>query len=361
MVYRYRLSGKFLVCIDQSMMRLVRYLLFGYRKCRLDSLGLSQSALFRVIKAFIKSRIKPGDAERIVTLPQFGHLGLQVHRGVKLFDFKRSEVTKVFSSDVSQDEANAEIAASRFASAISAAPRFLLADSNAKWFREEYVCGTHATDLATPGSSDFLHYYPEVEECLLELAGSRSAISVSATEYIEEVADSSFSERWSVAGIAADDIAHISTYINSLRSWLLDNVAADELKIVMAHGDFSLVNALVTDRGLRVIDWEGVSPRSIFGDVFNFALAEHYYERTSADFVSEAESLFDRYRAALISRFPDLDETASIDRAAALRIYYLERVRLMVDRDVTVNLNSVVMKSITMFNQFDADRHVQPL
>jgi len=361
MVYRYRLSGKFLVCIDQSLMSLVRRLWFGYRKCRLDSLGLSLSAVYRLIKAVIKNRIVPGDSERLVTLPGFGHLGLQVHRGVKLFDFKRSEVTKVFSNDVSREEADAEIAASRFASAISAAPRFLMADSGAAWFREEYVCGAHATDLAEPNSSDFLQYYPEVEDCLLELAGSRDAVTVSASEYIEGVADSSFADRWLDAGIVSDDIEIISSYIENLRSWLLDNMEVDEFEIVMTHGDFSLVNALVTDRGLRIIDWEGVNPRSVFGDILNYVLAEHYYGRTSADFISEAESVVDNYCTAFISRFPDLEKTATIDRNVALRVYYLERVRLMVDRDVTPNLNKVVRKSIEVFNQFDSDLDMQPL
>lgn len=361
MAYRYQKNGKFLVCIDQSIPSVIRRLVFGYKRNGLASLGFSWPMLFRVVKGVVISKFKLIEPERCVTLPEFGHLGLQVHRGVKLFDFKRFEVTKIFGNDVLRDEADAEISASRAASSITAAPRFLMADSMGEWFKEKYVRGIHATDLVSPGASDFLRYYPEVEDCLLELAGSQPAVVVKTSEYIESVADSNFSDRWLAAGIDPADVNGISDYIDALRQWLDQNANNEELELVMTHGDFSLVNALVSNGDLRIVDWEGISARSIFGDIFNFALAEQYYERSSPDFVSEAQALFNHYRTAFIARYPDLTDTASIEENIALRIYYLERVRLMIDRDVTPNLNRVVKKSIAMFNQFDVDLGGSPL
>jgi hypothetical protein len=314
-----------------------------------------------MVKIVILSRIRAADPDRIVKLAEFGHLGMQVHRGTKLFDLKRFEVTKVFDNAVSREDAEAEIAASKAASGIKAAPRFLMTDSNAVWFKEEYVCGTHATDLVTAESSDFLEFYPGVESCLLELAGSSAPVKVKMKDYVKQVSDEPFAERWQVAGIETDDIAAISDFLQALRKWLLKKAGRKDLTLVMTHGDFSLVNALLSDDEFRVIDWDGIAPRSALGDVFNFVLAELFYARTSGDFVAEAQLLFERYRNAFIDHHSAMEDAVSLDNPIALRIYYLERLRLMLDRDVTPNINRVVQKSITMFRQFDEDLDLSPL
>lgn len=361
MTYRYKISGKFLVCIDQPITTVVRRLLIDYNKCHLESLGLSRATIIRLMKSVALSRVRPLSPDQCVTLTQFGHLGMQVHRGIKLFDFKRSEVTKVFDNGVSREEADAEIASSKAASGIRAAPRFLMADSDAAWFKEEYVCGTHATDLVEPGSSDYLQYYPAIEACLLELAGSSPVASVPAKKYIRELGSGPYADRWRDAGIEVGDLASIKDYVEALQNWLLGNVKQRKLRLVTAHGDFSLVNTLLAEGELRIIDWDGIQPRSAMGDMFNFALAEHYYERTSKDFVAEAVMLFDRYRDAFVNRHSDLEDAVSMGNEVALRLYYLERIRLMLDRDVTPNINRVVQKSIKMFRQFDEDLELPPL
>lgn len=355
MAYRYQKTGKYLVSIDQSIFSAFLSLVVNHRKNNLDSLGLSWSRVARILKILLRSKFKVVEAGRCIHLPVFGHLGLQVHRGVKLFDFTRFEVAKVFASHISREEADAEIAASRNASAIAIAPRFLMADADARWYNEEYIAGAHATDLVSPDSSDFLRYYPAVENCLLELASNQPPTEVKTAEYFDSLANGDFADRWSAAGIDATDVNFISSYIDSLRAWLGANAKFDSSKLVLTHGDFSLVNGLVSDGELRIVDWEGISPRSVLGDIFNFALAERFYGRTSPNFVAEAESLFDHYRTALISRCPELKIAASMDEQVARRIYYLERIRLMVDRDASPNISRVVKKSILMFNQFDID------
>lgn len=355
MTYRYRKNGKFLICIDQSFTTAIRQLVIGYRENGLRSLGFSGKVIIRVIKIFTKSKLRPVNPDQCLSLPVFGHVGLQVHRGVKLFNLERHEVTKYFGNDVTTEEAAAEIQASKLASSIKSAPRFLMADAGSAWFKEEFVRGSHATDLVEQESSDFLRYYAEVENCLLELAGSQPPLSVDTAEYIDDVANVEFEDRWLAAGIGSDDISRISEYVSHVRAWLHRHTDFENLQLVLTHGDFSLVNMLVSNGGMRIIDWDGIGFRSALGDIFNFALAESYYGRASAEFTDEALALFERYRAAIATRYPELQKAASIDISIALRLYYLERIQWLIERDASPNLAGVVNKSIAMFNQFDED------
>ena len=355
MTYQYRKTGHFLVREEQSFADVLRIFWLGYARHRLDSLGMSRLAARKVIKVFLVNKLRRGDSSRHVALPVSAHLGMQVHGGYKLFDFDRSQVTKVFGSDMSSQEAAKEILSSISASEVSAAPRHLGADAESKWFTEEYIRGTHATDVVSAGSSDYLQHYPEIEKCLLELASCRPPEMVSIHAHVDRLAKDSYFARWEKAEASADDLAHISTYLRNLRAWLISNAEIDQIPLVLTHGDFSLVNAIVTNDGLRIIDWEGIGPGCIYSDIYNFVLAELYYERTSPDFIAEANSVIERYRRSVIHDFPSLSGAASINDRFARRLFYLERTRQMIDREVTPNTCKVINKSIAMFRQFDSD------
>jgi hypothetical protein len=355
MKYRYGQYGEYLVCVNQSILSAVRTLLIGFDRHRLDSLGLTKRAAWHAIKFLVKKKLSPGDPQDYLALPAFGHFGMKVHRGYKLFDLVGSEVTKVFNAEILPDEAREEIRASRIASSIALAPRHLLSDSKCTWFKEEYIRGTHATSLVSPGSSDFLRYYPDAAECLIELIGIRKPLVVDATEYIETLATDDFRDRWLNADIPSEEVDRIAEYIESTRQSLMAHAEVKELQLVLTHGDFSLVNAIHDGERLRFIDWEGVGAGSIYSDILNFGFAEHYYGRTSAEFGIELASMIEKFRSAVLAEFPELEAALAVDEDYYRRLYYLERVRLMIDRDVSLNLNSVVAKSIAMFEQFDRD------
>ena len=119
--YRYRRIGKYSVCLDQSFFDALRTLGLGHTEYRLDSLGISRSRARRSVVIVAMSKFGLTDSDHCLFLPAFGHFAMQVHRGYKVFDFTRSEVTKVFDQSVSMQDAEAEIAACKTASSVSAA------------------------------------------------------------------------------------------------------------------------------------------------------------------------------------------------------------------------------------------------
>ena len=351
--YRYRRIGKYLVCLDQSIFVALRTLGFGYSKFQLESLGISRSRAWRAVVIVARSRVGQVDPDRCSYLPVFGHFAMQVHRGFKVFNFTRAEVTKVFDQNISMQAAEAEVAACQTASAVSAAPNYLMADPHTAWFTEELICGTHATDIVSLGSSYYLSFYADVEECLIELVRCQDPVLIEASVHIDGLADERYRDRWLDAGTSLQDVDRITTYLGGLREWLIGNAGPGALQLILTHGDFSLVNAISTERGLRFIDWEGIGPGSLYSDLFNFMFTEHYYGRTSSNFTTEVDSIFRKFQDAILSGCPQMSDAASLPPVFSRRLYYLERLRLLLDRDVSTNLLGVICKSIAMFEDFD--------
>jgi len=353
--YRYFEIGKFLVCLDQPVLDAVRTMGVGHKRNSLAALGVSRPMRQAAIKAVIKDRLWRLESGRIVELPAFGHIAMQVHRGCKIFDFGKKQVVKVFSREVNAEDISAEIAASKLASQVAAAPRFISRDSELACYREEYICGTHGTDPAFRSGKEILDFYPDVESCLLELIACELPETVAARVHFKRLADSSFRGRWLAAGLGEEDIEFAGDYVEQLRAWLLGQDDLDQLQLVPTHGDFSLVNAISTDDGLRFIDWEGVAPGCVFSDVLNFLFVERYYGRETLEFASEFAAFVDRFRVACRDRFPGLQAATEVDFAFVRRQYYLERLSLLLERKPTVNLCNVVRRSIDMFREFDRE------
>jgi len=353
--YRYFEIGKYAVCLDQSILTAVRTLGLGHAYYRLDSIGISNARAWRAVVIILKCKLGLGKPGQDWVLPVFGHIAMRVHRGNKVFDFRRSEVSKVFDESVSKHEAESEIRACETASAVTAAPGFVRSDSRAAWYTEEYIGGTHATDIVSPHSSDYLDHYQDVESCLIELAACRAPVTVDASAHIEQLGEKSYVERWAQLDNRGDDVRRIAAYMDGLQSWLLKNTKSGSLQLILTHGDFSLVNAISTPGGLRIVDWEGIGTGSLFSDLYNYMFTEHYYGRTSPDFTSEVETTLEKFRGAVLARCPELGDTASLPVLLVRRLYYLERLRLLLDRDVSLILLNVICKSVSMFSGFDDD------
>ena len=353
--HRYFSIGKFLVCLDQSLPHAVKHIGAGYNRNKLDSIGISKTVARTAIKAVARGKLGLLRSGYVVELPAFGEIGMQVHGGSKLFDLGRREVTKIFSPGTNEPDAAQEIAAARQVSEVPLAPGFVDADPGMAWYREEYICGTHATDEEFRRGKTLLEFYPAVERCLLDLVGTEAVREVEAGPYFGQLAGKALDGRWLDAGLSEEHAKEVSAYLDGLHRWLTSEVKSAHLQLVPVHGDFSLVNAIATIDGLRFIDWEGISPGCVYDDIFNFLFVERYYERATGSFMNDMSAFLDQYGRAVRERFPELAAATEVDVTFARRQYYLERLSLLLDRDVSSNLCNVIRKSIAMFCEFDRE------
>lgn len=354
--WRYAKAGKFLACIDQSVPELLRNLWLGYADNSLASIGLPRSFWRYALRQLSMARLGRSNRAGAIELPAFGQVGMQVHGGYKLFDLGRRTVTKVFAEAVDAEIAAQEIAASRQASAIAAAPRFIDSDPASKWYCEEYIRGMHATDARFRDRVQIPDLYPDVETCLLDLANSAPPLLVTTDQHINDLADEAYTARWQAANGDAQVIEVCVQYLAALREYLGNSPAKpNELQLVPTHGDFSLVNAISTGDKLRFIDWEGIRPGGLYSDVYHFLFVERFYDRATGHFAKDVAHYVASYRDTCLQQLPELQDAVRIDQGFARRLYYLERVRLMLDRVVSTNIGKVILKSIAMYREFDRE------
>jgi len=355
MSFRYQQWGKYLVCLDQPLYAVVTRLLLNNSDTAMESIGIKRPSRKRLSRLVLKGKLGLADPDHRVTLPVFGHIGMNVHGGIKIFDFDRMEVAKVFAQDISRRAAGMEIEASKLSSRIAAAPRFLGADPEQRWYREEYIHGEDATTVDSENPGRIAKFYTDAEKCLIELVGISETDDIDIRSHIDRKMNVSFQARWRESGLNQALIDGITAYLGQLERWLKNRVGQDRLPLVMTHGDFSLVNAIWTDGGLRFIDWEGISPGALYSDILNFLYVEYYYGRAPANFRNCISTFMERYRGKIVARFPELRQAADLDPTIARRLYYLERMNWLLGRSATGNLSSVVEKSIEMFNEVDRE------
>lgn len=355
MSFRYQQLGKYLVCLDQPIYAAVTGLLLRNADKEMESIGIDQLVRKRISRLILKGKLGLTDPDRRVTLPVFGHVAKNVQGGIKVFDLGRKEVSKVFAEDISPREARKEIEASKLSSSIAAAPRYLGADPEQRWYREEYIQGEHATTADSDNPDRIAKFYTDAEKCLIELVGMSEPDNIDIRSHIDCMINVSFQARWRESGLNPSVIDGITEYLGQLERWLKNRVGQDQLPLVLTHRDFSLVNAIWTDGGLRFIDWEGISPGALYSDILNFLYVEYYYGRAPADFRNCVSTFTQRYRNAIVARFPELRQAADMDPTIARRIYYLERMNWLLRRSATNNLSAVVEKSIQMFNEVDRE------
>ena len=116
------------------------------------------------------------------------------------------------------------------------------------------------------------------------------------------------------------------------------------------------MNAIETNKGLRFIDWEGIGFGGLYSDIYNFVFVERYYGRSSEHFSDELEKFLVTYRHTVRSSLPNLQKAANLCLIYARRLYYFERICLLLERDVTANLCQVVLKSIELFKGYDIEK-----
>jgi aminoglycoside phosphotransferase (APT) family kinase protein len=146
--------------------------------------------------------------------------------------------------------------------------------------------------------------------------------------------------RLSKSGLEARKTDVISGFIESTAEQLRlkEN---HQIDLVFSHGDFSLVNILSTKDGIMVIDWESAGHRSTLFDLHNYFLTELHYGRATTNLVSEINE------AIYIARtLPSLAETYR-------RLYYLERVLMLLERELSNSLLDVILRSIAVFNRYE--------
>lgn len=345
-MYTYtKIRGKYL-CLDTGMMSLFWYLLIKFNALHHEQLKLSKKSSLRLIVGLMQSRITGKQTDRI-KLPVKGHLCFPVHRGYKIFNYSSCTVTKVFNTNVPREIIENEIEQISAAARLTHAPQVGKVSIEDNWYTEEYIPGEirgySQKNIGTTRFSERVNAL--IIPCLSEMQHIGPKKTVRLHDYTKKIIisiNTILAENNELDSGKTDKVrAYVEKYVRKLQ----DSVNID-VRQVFSHGDFSLVNILNTEKGIKVIDWEGAASRSTYNDFYNYFLTELYYDLCKTDLVDEVEFAYQKF-----NKVNNLEEKN--DRDVYRWLFYIERMLVLIERDISEKIMDVVFKSIDVFEQFE--------
>jgi hypothetical protein len=355
--YRYIRAGRRYVCLEQGPLSFAGSLLDpdGGRHARPGGRARGWRARARqVLEPLGAYLFGPRERSRVLELPVRGNDCRRVQRGYKVFDRRRRRVIKVFRPDVEPAVVGAEIEAVSRAARLDFAVRLERSSFEERWYEEELARGPIGHQVQHPGRSGYSEFVAgHVLPCLAQMALLEPPRFVDLEAYVAGIAAAVEAAILGQSAVEPGRTEGILKYVESLSAEILSR-AAGEVALVFSHGDFSLANMILEGRRVKVIDWEGAGPRSVLYDLLTFFSFEVFYDRAGRSLVPELRRATGMLTAFLEERAPEL--MARLGTPFALRrLFYLERIRMLLERELDEGQLDVVRRSIDVFKRHEAD------
>ena len=147
----------------------------------------------------------------------------------------------------------------------------------------------------------------------------------------------------------------VATKIEESIQFFLRKLNSDKLKIplVFTHGDFSLVNILNTKNGVKVIDWADSGQRSALHDFYNYFFTELYYDRLSFSYLPKIRDAVLALQTRIAFRNHKITETFIPLFKRYRWLYYIERIALLLERELNEKTLNVILKSAEVFKKYE--------
>lgn len=293
----------------------------------------------------------------LVHLPVYGQFGMAVHKGYKIFNLRSGVVTKIFDSDVNKLSILNEIERMKRVSQINFAPSLRIWDIDERWYQEDYIRGHIASAHRSADSAAFLKAFcREAVPCMNSLILFKRPSTKDLAVYLEELIGILEVSRLSRQSL---DLKEANTFRNFVHSTveLLNAEGKIPVYLVFSHGDFCPANFLSTKDGIRIVDWETAGDRSLLFDFYSY----FFYRATSnklpvVKLVSEINEALPIFVSGLSLKAPEITENLSASVKIYRRLFYIEYLSKLVERDLTdniLNMTDYILRYIEAFSHYE--------
>jgi thiamine kinase-like enzyme len=283
-----------------------------------------------------------------------GTLALTVHQGFKIFNYRDANVSKVFENNVPKNKIQTEVEAAKSASRLHFSPNLITENIDQKFYTEELVIGQLAKKSARINMGLYKDLYnSHIVDYLVQMIGTDQDNNSRISDIIRKL--SAFINDDYFMGLKATfpTLTEVSNFFSDMCNDL-GKLADNNIVKCYSHGDFSLENIIVNNHVVKVIDWEGAESRSILNDFYNYFFTEMYFQRmnVSPDIVlSAASKLTDHLDNSMVAR------SIKFHLDVYRKLFYLERIKTLLERNVNENVVNVTMKSVLLFKAYESCEH----
>ena len=249
-------------CLNQSILGLIWYRIFSrdiffiqeYKKIEFWKLIFYKWKIFR--------------GPKILKLSVYGQLCIPLYGGYKIFDFYKKNVIRIFHDVKSLKEYNKELKNLKRANALKCAPTINKINIDNRWYSEEYLKSNLELNKRKIDNAiikeDFIRFaIPLLREIMLWEVPA----TVSLKKYLEEKIN--IFKSYDFKKYDQLKVTAIKEYFNQAAQ-LLQKEGNRKILIILAHGDFSAKNIVVTKSETKLLDWELLTRCSFLHDFYNY-------------------------------------------------------------------------------------------
>lgn len=292
-----------------------------------------------------------------VQLPVYGHFGTHVHKGYKIFNLYSNTATKIFDADVSKSSIMQEIEQLKRVSQTSFAPSLRKWDINERWYQEDYIWSNIATAHRSPDSDIFLKaFYREAMPCLNSLILFQPPQTKNLSRYLREIMGILEKSEFSREKLFLEEAVMFDKFVHTTVERL--NAVVDySVHLVLSHGDFCPSNLLNSKDGLKIVDWESAEHRSLLFDFYSYFFYRSVSSKCpTAPMVSEITEALQYFISQLSLMSPDITDNLLASVKTYRHLYYIERLCMLVERDLTdknVSMKDYIFRYIKAFQAYE--------
>ena len=360
--YKYvKIEQGLYLCLHQNLAILPWLIYLKGKSLRLSPKNLTEA--FKSVRRFLgwgKRLTRYGlyfwNANAALKLPLYGHLCLEVHRGYKIFDLHRQTVTKIFKPEVDISTVMMEIERAKTVGFYDFAPRIRRWNLEERWYEEDYVNGkpitayTNGYPVTSSDSTNFLKtYYQYLAPCIEDLILSQPLKQISVAEYVGRLIDN-ISKMTYKHELDIDKILYISRFVGSIAR-RLNSHGNCQVHMVLSHGDFGNNHVIRDNKGVKIIDWEYASHRTILFDLYSCFLEQLFFKRIVPDLIEQINDAISVLEVNLAVKMPAITDGLLAMAEVYRWIFYIEQIYSGMEFfDFSVKAK---LKWIDAFNRFE--------
>jgi hypothetical protein len=342
------------VCLQQSPFEWVRGFL-PQTKRFLRGFWFDAFTVLRGLKKILEYRLGRPANSALLELPVGGHFCIPVHHGYRVFDLRRKAVVKLFSPHIDCRIVRAEIEKRQRVSVLGIAPLLSRWNLEERWYEEDIIYGrpAHLLGQLDPDPDTFLQlYFGEIEAYITHMILAEPPLTVPIELYLSELFNI-LEHR--LLGQGLERILHA---INSFVKPLVKKepiAGCCHVHLVLSHGDLSLLNVLIINKRAVLIDWESLAHRNPLYDLYNYFLADGFYQPTGHGLAHKITEAIVSLQSRLNGTVPRLAQTLVSQANFYRELYYLERLTMCSERELTEEQAEIILKSIELFRHYEEE------
>jgi hypothetical protein len=320
--YKYVLVGDKYWCTSQNLLKLICY------KFLKKDFFVAKDLNLKFFLTLLFCQLKLIKASKEIAINQKAQFLIKVHGGFKLFDLYKKRVLKKYNFDNKKNIFKKEFEQLQIIQSLNCSPYVSRVNAEEIFYEEQYSRAIIDLEKAIYTEKEITRIFNEhLIPILIEIIKLENPIHLPLGDYLKKI---------------DYEINHSAIVHSNRKSYEVIknfvNQTTDKLKsfeqfyiyLSYTHGDLSTKNMILSNDGIKLIDWEFFRKRNLFFDFYNFFFHMLRKNRQiNIDLNSIIEKCFVNFKN-LLKDYLDENNIGNLNRIYRL-LYYLERVLTIIE------------------------------